>query len=209
MSQADLTHQRLVRAAVELFTTLGYHETTTPQLAKKAGVAEGTIYRHFASKRDIWNEVYRAAVRWAAERVAEAAGQTGEPRARLDALGRNLAAGAGREPAVTRLCFLTRHGALLDDGSRRAARDFQSALEGLVAEAKAAGVVKRGTAELWAAVWLSVVSVALERIVTREWTPDHAGVAQTLEAAWDAIAAAPPAAATEGGAGHPDRDGPA
>ena len=36
MRQADLTRQRLVRAALELFTTRGYHDTTTPLLAKKA-----------------------------------------------------------------------------------------------------------------------------------------------------------------------------
>jgi len=53
MTQADLTHQRLVRAALELFTTTGYHLTTTPLIAKKAGVAEGTIYRHFASKQHL------------------------------------------------------------------------------------------------------------------------------------------------------------
>ena len=39
MSQADLTHQRLARAALELFTTQGYHVTTTPEIAKKAAAA--------------------------------------------------------------------------------------------------------------------------------------------------------------------------
>src|SRR5438067_3313736 len=35
MTQADLTHQRLVRAALELFTTTGYHLTTTPLIADR------------------------------------------------------------------------------------------------------------------------------------------------------------------------------
>jgi AcrR family transcriptional regulator len=30
MTQADLTRQRLLRAALELFTSEGYHVTTTP-----------------------------------------------------------------------------------------------------------------------------------------------------------------------------------
>ena len=54
---ADLTRQRLIRAALELFTTRGYHDTTTAQIAKKAGIAEGTIYRHFASKQQLMNEL--------------------------------------------------------------------------------------------------------------------------------------------------------
>ena len=47
------TRDRLVRAALELFTTKGYHGSTTPQIAAAAGVAEGTIYRHFQSKEHL------------------------------------------------------------------------------------------------------------------------------------------------------------
>ena len=36
MTQADLTRERLVRAALELFTALGYHDTTTPAIASQA-----------------------------------------------------------------------------------------------------------------------------------------------------------------------------
>jgi len=72
MTQADLTRERLVRAALELFTALGYHDTTTPAIAKKAGVAEGTIYRHFAGKQQFFNELYRASARWAGKLVKDA-----------------------------------------------------------------------------------------------------------------------------------------
>ena len=44
------TRERLLRAALDLFTTDGFQGTTTPTLASRAGIAEGTIYRHFASK---------------------------------------------------------------------------------------------------------------------------------------------------------------
>ena len=46
----EATRQRLLRAALELFTTTGFRATTTPQIAERAGVDEGTIYRHFSSK---------------------------------------------------------------------------------------------------------------------------------------------------------------
>src|SRR5207247_545344 len=43
MSQADLTHQRLVRAALELFTTQGYHgSATTPCATTRAARPLGT-----------------------------------------------------------------------------------------------------------------------------------------------------------------------
>src|SRR5438034_11628240 len=118
MSQADLTRQRLVRAALELFTAQGYHVTTTPLIAKKAGVAEGTIYRHFASKQHLLNELYRAAARWGRRLVKEADALNVGPREKLAELGRSLVAGASREPAVARLfsfsvtatCWTTRAG---------------------------------------------------------------------------------------------------
>jgi AcrR family transcriptional regulator len=187
MTQADLTRRRLVRAALELFTAEGYHVTTTPQIAKKAGVAEGTIYRHFRSKQHLLNELYRAAARWATAIVAETGALHVGAREKLNELGRGLAAGAAREPAIARLFFIQRHGALLDDDSYKAARAFQLALESVIAQGKADGSVKPGAAELWASVWLSVVSFAVDRVAAREWAQDHASVGSTIEAAWDAI----------------------
>ncbi len=190
MTQADLTHQRLVRAALELFTTTGYHLTTTPLIAKKAGVAEGTIYRHFASKQHLLNELYRAAGRWAVRLVKEADALNVGPREKLAELGRGLVAGAGREPAVAQLFFLQRQGDLLDDESGKVGRDFRLGLESLIAQGKADGSVKPGAAEVWAAVWLGVVTLVIDRVTAKEWPENHAGVALTLDAAWDAIAAA-------------------
>ena len=189
MTQADLTRQRLVRAALELFTTQGFHETTTPQIAKKAGVAEGTIYRHFTSKQHCFNELYRAAARWAGKLVKDADAQKVGPREKLAELARELAAGAVREPAVARLFFVQRHDDLLDDESRKAARDFRLGLESLVAQGKADGSVKPGAAEVWAGVWLGVVTLVIDRLAAREWPETHAGVKLALDGAWYAIAA--------------------
>jgi TetR/AcrR family transcriptional regulator, repressor of fatR-cypB operon len=189
MTQADLTRQRLIRAALELFTTAGYHLTTTPLIAKKAGVAEGTIYRHFDSKQHLLNELYRAAGRWAGRLVKEADALKVGPREKLAELGRGLVAGAAREPAVAQLFFLQRHADLLDDESRKVARDFRLGLESLMAQGKADGSVKPGAVELWAAVWLGVMSLVIERVAGKEWPENHAGVALALDAAWDAVAA--------------------
>ena len=188
MSQADLTRQRLVRAALELFTTQGYHVTTTPQIAKKAGVAEGTIYKHFRSKEQLLNEIYRGAARWATKLVKEADVTKRGAREKLAELGRGLASGAAREPAVARMFFLDRHGDLLDEESHKVARSFRLALESLIAQGKAEGSVKAGAAELWASVWLGVVTLAIERVTAREWSEGQAALKQTIDAAWDAIA---------------------
>jgi AcrR family transcriptional regulator len=184
----DLTHQRLIRAALELFSTRGYHDTTTAQIAKKAGVAEGTIYRHFASKQQLLNELYRAALRWAAKAVEDSA-EAGAPRARLARVAEGLLEGAVRDPGVVKLGLLEQHEAVLDDESRTTAREFRGAIERVIAQGKAEGAVRAGAADVWAGVWLSVVGCALEKVVAKEWTPGDAALGLVIDGAWSAIAA--------------------
>ncbi|HEX2449681.1 MAG TPA: TetR/AcrR family transcriptional regulator [Gemmatimonadales bacterium] len=185
----EATRQRLLRAALELFTTTGFRATTTPAIAERAGVAEGTIYRHFPGKEQLLNEVYRAAHRWAAGLVLEPDGSL-PPADRLQRIGRRLLEGADRDPAAARMLLLSREERHLDERSRDAAREFRGALQQVIASGKSDGVIRAGPAELWAAVWLQLVAFAAERIASREWSPDQPQVAQVLDAAWAAIKAA-------------------
>lgn len=51
---ADTTRQRIIEAALELFTTQGYARTTTRAIATAAGVNEVTVFRHFGSKQNLF-----------------------------------------------------------------------------------------------------------------------------------------------------------
>ena len=53
MAAAD-RRQHLVETAVRLFIEGSYHGTTTAEIARAAGVSEPILYRHFASKRDLY-----------------------------------------------------------------------------------------------------------------------------------------------------------
>lgn len=184
----EATRQRLLRAALELYTTVGFRATTTPAIAAKAGVAEGTIYRHFSGKEQLLNEVYRGAQRWATGLVRELdTDRTLKAPERLHRVARRLLEAAERDPAVVRMLLQNRDERHLDSQSREAAREFRDALQQIVAGGKSDGVVRQGPAELWTAVWLALVAFAAERVSAREWTPEHPQVVMTLEAAWAAI----------------------
>ncbi|MFY0544348.1 TetR/AcrR family transcriptional regulator [Brevibacillus sp. H7] len=43
----------ILLASIKLFAEKGFHATSTAEIAKEAGVAEGTIFRHYKSKKDI------------------------------------------------------------------------------------------------------------------------------------------------------------
>jgi AcrR family transcriptional regulator len=48
-----LRKQQILDAAREVFSRKGYDQATTAEIAQTAGLAEGTIYNYFQSKRDL------------------------------------------------------------------------------------------------------------------------------------------------------------
>jgi len=78
----------LVETAVRVFAEGSYRGTTTAEIARAAGVSEPILYRHFASKRDL----YFAALDlvWAKARAAweEAIADAPDVRAGLESMGR-------------------------------------------------------------------------------------------------------------------------
>ncbi|MGN7387146.1 TetR/AcrR family transcriptional regulator [Sporosarcina sp. SAFN-015] len=45
--------RKILVAATEMFAEKGFAATSTNEIAKKAGVAEGTIFRHYKTKKDL------------------------------------------------------------------------------------------------------------------------------------------------------------
>lgn len=51
------TRDRILEGALRLFSKKGYLGATTKEIAKEAGVAEVTVFRHFPSKEKLFEEV--------------------------------------------------------------------------------------------------------------------------------------------------------
>ena len=65
------TRQRILEAAVESFETLGYDETTTLEIARRAELAIGSVYDYFRDKRAILLEILRDTVEQMADLVVQ------------------------------------------------------------------------------------------------------------------------------------------
>jgi AcrR family transcriptional regulator len=72
------TRERLLTAAQELIEENGYAGASVVAIAERAGVASGTLYRHFSSKEEMFVELFRSvcdrevrAMRTAAEQMPE------------------------------------------------------------------------------------------------------------------------------------------
>jgi AcrR family transcriptional regulator len=80
------TRRRLLEAAEQVFAELGYHDASIVRITEAAGVAQGTFYLYFASKKEVFDELVRdlnARVRHA---MAEAAAR-GTTRLESEVLG--------------------------------------------------------------------------------------------------------------------------
>ena len=71
------TRERIVRAAHELIARGGYREAQVAAVAARAGVATGTVYRHFPSKAELFAEVFRRASQREVDATRAAADETG------------------------------------------------------------------------------------------------------------------------------------
>ncbi|WP_276514554.1 TetR/AcrR family transcriptional regulator [Nocardia huaxiensis] len=100
-----------MEAAYEVFTAKGYASATISDVAAKAGIGQGTVYRYFGSKREIVDHV----IDFGIEKIIDAvdlstlAGDTDSAEALVDALraivGR-LYDLVDREPQVLRLLLV-------------------------------------------------------------------------------------------------------
>src|SRR3954452_22369584 len=73
------TRERIVDAALELLAEGGYASAGVQAVAARAGVATGSLYRHFASKDDLFTEVLRRAAARELAAVEAATADDGRP----------------------------------------------------------------------------------------------------------------------------------
>ena len=58
----QVIRNRIVKSALTLFQTKGFDTTTTKAIARKAGIAEGTVFNYFKTKEDIALSFFEAEV---------------------------------------------------------------------------------------------------------------------------------------------------
>jgi AcrR family transcriptional regulator len=76
-ADAERNRARILAAASELFAERGF-DASMPELADRAGVGVGTVYRAFPDKEHLLDAVMAERFRWLAEKI-EAAAQADDP----------------------------------------------------------------------------------------------------------------------------------
>ncbi len=71
--RGELTRERVLQAATELFAARGFAPVTMRAIGEAAGIDNSSLYRHFASKSDIARAVLQRSMLGLAEQVARSA----------------------------------------------------------------------------------------------------------------------------------------
>ena len=70
--QTSDTREKILTAALEVFSAKGFHGTTVDEIAERAELGKGTVYRHFHSKKGLFSELIRSKVAELEQAVAGA-----------------------------------------------------------------------------------------------------------------------------------------
>jgi AcrR family transcriptional regulator len=96
--------QAIIEAAFETFIGQGFAATRLDDVAKRAGVAKGTIYLHFKDKQALFEELVRSAIVPLASKLAAAPREIVSVRAVLESFASNFV----KEVTTTRRSALVR-----------------------------------------------------------------------------------------------------
>jgi AcrR family transcriptional regulator len=79
-ARAALAREAVLQAALDQLAVGGYASASISAIARRAGLATGSVYRHFHSKADLFAEVFRVAAQREVDVLASIRGETPEQR---------------------------------------------------------------------------------------------------------------------------------
>ncbi|SEF21969.1 transcriptional regulator, TetR family [Amycolatopsis pretoriensis] len=132
----DAQRATIVAAATEQLAEHGYGGCSVAAVAERAGVAVGSVYRHFPTKADLVVHVFRQVVTREVDAVRAVSAQPGEPAERVLAVFETFAQRALKAPRQAYALLAEPVDALID--AERL--EFRRAFTEVVAEHVAAGV---------------------------------------------------------------------
>src|ERR1700753_1194631 len=185
---ADDKRQRLLEAALELFETRGFDAVAVPQIAAKAGVATGTVYRYFPSKEALVNALYREWKGLYNAFVLAPLPDGLSARERFGTYWRRMMSFARTYPRAIRFMDLHHHAAYLDEEAVAASRVYRAAAEQFVSDATARGDFRPIDPAIVVSLLWGASAGLVKFAGADALTLDTPAVAAMEEALWRAVA---------------------
>lgn len=179
---------RIVEAAVALFAERGFHGTAVPEVAKRAGVGAGTIYRYFENKEDLVNAVFRATKAKLKLYLSDEIDFDADIRTQFHQFWVNLTRFAQDNPIEFHFLELQDHAPYLDQASRNLELEVLAPIWLMGVKARNNGQVKDMAVEtLIAMVWGAFVGLMKAQVLGYITVSDES-LRQAEGVCWDMIA---------------------
>lgn len=182
--------EAIVRAALELFVERGFYGVAVPEIAERAQVGAGTIYRYFESKEALVNALYRdEKMRWAEHVNAFVPAASGGTREVFRLLWTRMAEYAKQYEASFIFLELHHHAPYLDEHSRALEHRVQQMFEAIIIAAQARGELKAAPPFLLMGVVLGAFIGVMRSCVEKFGPPTNADWQMAGQCVWEAIRA--------------------
>lgn len=156
------TRERIVGAAFDLVSRGGYRAASIAAVADRAGVATGSVYRHFSSKAELFAEVFRRASGRELEVVREITRRPGmSPVERLTLALETFASRALRGRRLAYALLAEPADPAVDEERLRFRRAYRDGFARLLREAIAAGELPAQDVPVAAAALVGAMGEAL------------------------------------------------
>lgn len=153
--------ERLLNAALNRVTTGGFKALTIVAVAQQAGMATGTVYKHFESKAHLCAEVFRMATQKEVSLVRSTALGSGAPAARLLATIETFALRALRSPRLAYALIAEPVDTLVDVERLRYRQAYAEIFQQLVEDGVRVGAFPAQAPAVSAAALVGVISESL------------------------------------------------
>jgi len=140
--------EAILEAALELFVERGFFGTAVPEIAERAGVGAGTIYRYFESKEALVNAIYRQEKLHFAHVVLDGFPAAAPTREQFRLLWTRMATFATEHTNSFIFMELHHHARYLDEESRAVENRMTELFTAVVTRAQAQGDLKAGAPRL-------------------------------------------------------------
>jgi AcrR family transcriptional regulator len=186
-SPASDKREAVLDAALKLFAAQGFHGTSMPEVAEKARVGAGTIYRYFDSKEALVNALFQ---RWKAELGQHLLGDMPPelpPREVFHRVWTRLAGFAQQYPEAFVFLELHHHQPYLDAESVRIEMGLLQMLGSFVETATAAGAFKALPPAVLIALGYGAMSGLLKAASLGHVTLTPKLIEQAGDCVWEAL----------------------
>lgn len=160
-SRIDEQRATVVNAAVALLREEGYAGCTVAAVAARAGIATGSVYKHFAGKSELAVELFRSVVEREVTAVAEVATATGPLPERITGVVETFAGRAIKAPRLAFALLAEPVDAAVEAERLVFRRAFRNVFAELVAEGVADGTLPPQNPRLSGSALVGAIAEAL------------------------------------------------